>query len=206
MLNLKKVSTKKFFRTGAVALALTTGVAATGASVANAATVTEAATTTTSNPKITDIHSQNKIINTSYKNLTLYSDPAGTSKTGKVLSTTVQYWKAQKVARDSNNNIIAYDLGNNQWVKVSDLQSTKTTANSSLTIKTLPSDAVLNSHYKAVAVYKDAATTQKVDTLSTYTTSWKAFKEAVNANGQVVSVEIGTNQWVKISDGVTLEE
>lgn len=73
-----------------------------------------------------------------------------------------------------------------------------------LTIKNLTSNATINSHGKAVTIYKNAGTTEKAGLLNKHVTIWKAYREAVNSAGQVVSVEIGTNQWVKISDGVTL--
>lgn len=56
---------------------------------------------------------------------TIYSDQDATTDSGATLSTDVTEWVASRVSKDSAGNVVAYELGKNQWVKASDLQTTK---------------------------------------------------------------------------------
>ncbi|GAF40636.1 hypothetical protein FC83_GL000231 [Agrilactobacillus composti DSM 18527 = JCM 14202] len=58
-----------------------------------------------------------------YSPLTIYQDAETTSQSG-ALDANCNEWAATHVAKDSCNNILAYDLGNNQWVKASQLSKT----------------------------------------------------------------------------------
>ncbi|MCH4171630.1 MAG: hypothetical protein LKF36_10430 [Lactobacillus sp.] len=60
-----------------------------------------------------------------FKGATIYSD-ADTTKANGTLNTSYDEWSTFQVAKDADGNIVAYDLGSNQWVKASDLSLIKT--------------------------------------------------------------------------------
>lgn len=65
---------------------------------------------------------QGTAIYSNYKAATIYSDASASADSGTKLATSVNEWAAFAAATNSDGTIIAYKLGNNQWVKAADLQ------------------------------------------------------------------------------------
>ncbi|GAF41964.1 hypothetical protein FC83_GL002103 [Agrilactobacillus composti DSM 18527 = JCM 14202] len=131
------------------------------------------------------------------KAVTVYSDAATTKDSGAKLDTSYSTWAVNQTAKDKDGKIVAYDLGNNQWVKASDVTAGST---SSVTTGAMPTGTALYSNFNAATIYSDPETTQSIGNLNTSYDEWSAFKVAKDANGNPVAYDLGNNQWVKASD------
>ena len=67
---------------------------------------------------------QGSVVYSDFKDVTVYSDMQATKPVGK-LSTSYDEWTATQVANDNYYGAFTYNLGNSQWVKVSDISLTK---------------------------------------------------------------------------------
>lgn len=138
-------------------------------------------------------------VNSAKKAVTVYSDAATTNDSGSKLSTDYSEWAVTKTAKDADGNVVAYDLGNNQWVKASAV-TTGTTDTTDLSLVNLPKKSAMYSDYKALQIYSDAEATEKNGTLSTSYNEWDASRVSKDGNGTAFSYELGKNQWVKAAD------
>ncbi|GAF41478.1 hypothetical protein FC83_GL002769 [Agrilactobacillus composti DSM 18527 = JCM 14202] len=176
---------------GASALATAATIGLTPLATANAATTAEPTIVSVN----TTFHSDNK-------GLTIYTDPNGSQNSGKQLPTTISDWRVTREAKDANGQVIAYDLGNGQWVKAADVTqnqgTSNQTTNNNITVKDV--SLTVNSNYKNVQVYSDSATTQPTDKLSTVFNLWKVFRVAYDSNGKAVAYQVGLTSWVKATD------
>ncbi|MCH4171631.1 MAG: hypothetical protein LKF36_10435 [Lactobacillus sp.] len=136
-------------------------------------------------------------VNSGGKAVTVYSDAATTKDSGAKLDTAYSTWAVNQTAKDKDGKTVAYDLGNNQWVKASDVTAGTT---SSVTTSATPTGMALYSNFKAATIYSDPETTQANGSLMTAYDEWSAFKVAKDANGNPVAYDLGNNQWVKASD------
>ncbi|GAF38219.1 hypothetical protein JCM14202_16 [Agrilactobacillus composti DSM 18527 = JCM 14202] len=96
--------------------------------------------------------------------------------------------------------MIAYDLGNGQWVKASDLQQTTGNSNQGNATTKTANGILINSNYQSVQIYSNAKATQPNGRLSTQYNLWQVFEIAYDNTGTPTAYRIGTNQWVKATD------
>ncbi|MCD2256620.1 SLAP domain-containing protein [Lactobacillus sp. CC-MHH1034] len=157
---------------------------------------------TTSDLKISALPA-NTVMNSNYKAATVYSDATTKKDSGSKLSTDFNQWAAFRVAKDKDGNAVAYDLGDNQWVKASDLDTSSD--NSSATTSTLPAGTAVFSNYKAAKVYSEPEGKNATGKLATSVNEWAAFRVAKDDNGNVIAYDLGSNQWVKAADLDTVE-
>jgi hypothetical protein len=149
-------------------------------------------------PAGTKVYSNNKAA-------IVYSDPTTTTDTGTRLSTSYNSWNATRYATDKNGQILAYELGTNQWVKAADLTTTASdgsnpTVTGNVTISLL-NQTNLYSYYKPAVIYTDpTVTTASGARLSTWVNEWHAARVAKDSNGVAIAYELGKNQWVKAAD------
>ncbi|WP_416353647.1 hypothetical protein ACNAN0_01350 [Agrilactobacillus fermenti] len=159
-------------------------------------------TESTGDLKVSDLPA-NTVMNSNYKAATVYSDATTKKDSGSKLSTDFNQWAAFRVAKDKDGNAVAYDLGDNQWVKASDLDTSSD--NSSATTSTLPAGTAVFSNYKAAKVYSEPEGKNATGKLATSVNEWAAFRVAKDDNGNVIAYDLGSNQWVKAADLDTVE-
>ncbi|MFD1671032.1 hypothetical protein ACFQ5M_02850 [Agrilactobacillus yilanensis] len=166
-------------------------------------------TDTDSDLAITTVPSGQLTVNSAKKAVVVYNDAATTQKSGSTLSTDYAEWGVTRTAKDADGDIVAYDLGNGQWVKASDVTTSddnNNNNNSGLTIKNTVSGDALYSNYQPLQVYSDAAMTTpyyengQSKTLMTWCTEWSAFHYATDANGNIKSYDLGGGQWVNANN------
>lgn len=107
------------------------------------------------------------------------------------LATTIRSWTVTKVAQTIDGQILAYDLGNGQWVSAKDLELNKATEDCNI---------IVYSNYKPLMLYQDASLTAINGRLQTHYYEWKVSEVAKDVNGRVVAYKLGQNQWVKATD------
>lgn len=140
-------------------------------------------------------------VNSDKKAVVVYNDAATTKKSGSTLSTDYTLWAVTRVAKDADGKTVAYDLGENQWVKASDVTlEDDTDTNEDVKVSNTVSGDALYSNYKAATIYSDPAATKPLRTLSTSYNEWSAFKVSKDNNGKVIAYDLGGGQWVKASD------
>ena len=137
-------------------------------------------------------------VNSSNKAVTVYTDAATTKASGTKLDTQYDIWDVTRTAKDKSGKVVAYDLGNSQWVKAGDVTTDASTGK--LTTTPVTDGTALYSAYKAAQIYSDPDTTKANGTLNTSYNEWTVNQVAKDANGNAVAYDLGSNQWVKASD------
>lgn len=127
----------------------------------------------------------------------VYSDAATTQDSGAKLDTQYNIWDVTRTAKDKDGKTVAYDLGNSQWVKASDVSEV---AASKVTVSPATKGQAVYSNFKGATIYSDADTTKANGTLNTSYDEWSTFQVAKDASGNIVAYDLGSNQWVKASD------
>ncbi len=124
----------------------------------------------------------------------IYADPETTQATGKTLSTAVDTWKVFQTAYDGNY-IVAYNLGGNQWVKITDGRPNSLSANPNRIFREFYSNG------EATTVYSDPYLTQPSGKLDPSISHWAITRVSnpTQADG-TYSFDLGDNQWVGLSD------
>ncbi len=183
---------KSKFKSMALSASAIVGVATIGLTSLGAAS---AATTTEPT-----IQTANTTIKSNNQGLTIYADPQATQSTGKQLATNISDWRVTREAKDTSGNVIAYDLGNGQWVKASDLQQTTGNSNQGNATTKTANGILINSNYQSVQIYSNAKATQPNGRLSTQYNLWQVFEIAYDKTGTPTAYRIGANQWVKATD------
>ncbi|MCH4171636.1 MAG: SLAP domain-containing protein [Lactobacillus sp.] len=138
-------------------------------------------------------------VSTGNKALHVYNDGATTKDSGAKLATDYDLWTVTHVAKDANGDVVAYDLGNNQWVKASEVKLFAL-PNDKTQVASMPKGTAIYSNFKGAKIYSDAAATKAIGTLNTQYDEWSAYKVSKDANGNIVAYDLGSNQWVKASD------
>lgn len=163
--------------------------------------VEAADTNTDSDLAISNVPANSLNVDSAKKAVVVYNDAATTKKSGSTLSTDYTLWAVTRVAKDADGKTVAYDLGENQWVKASDVTlEDDTDTNEDVKVSNTVSGDALYSNYKAATIYSDPAATKAVRTLSTSYNEWSAFKVSKDNNGKIIAYDLGGGQWVKASD------
>lgn len=127
-----------------------------------------------------------------------YTDLATTIATNDSIAAKKAIDYTRTVKDLDTDQIISYGFKVNDhyvFVKTSDTTTTKTTDESTAFY------AILYSHNRPAPIYTDSElTTASNKTLATTNNEWRAFKVAKDADGHVLSYQLGKNQWVKASD------
>ncbi|MFT8399266.1 MAG: immunoglobulin-like domain-containing protein [Schleiferilactobacillus harbinensis] len=129
----------------------------------------------------------------------LYSDKATTQAiSGRTLEAS-SAWQSGAVVTDANNKVVAYNLGGNQYVKASDVETTPQD-NVSYQVKT---QTIYVGNKSGAQLYSDPTATKAISgrTLD-YASAWVSPKEVYN-NGKLVAYNLGGNQYVKAEDAAT---
>ncbi|GAF42050.1 hypothetical protein FC83_GL002925 [Agrilactobacillus composti DSM 18527 = JCM 14202] len=124
-------------------------------------------------------------------------------KSGKTLNVDFSQYQSFGYAKDKDETIYAINLGSSQWVKPGDKFSTPVTYGADIdlgrqAIKTEKlSDGSYDSFAWPLKIYSDAAATQDTgQTLATNNSDWSVTTTGVNNMGNVVTYDLGDNQWV----------
>ncbi|GAF39964.1 hypothetical protein FC83_GL002978 [Agrilactobacillus composti DSM 18527 = JCM 14202] len=141
-------------------------------------------------------------VSTGNKALHVYTDGATTKDSGAKLATDYDLWTVTHVAKDAGGNVVAYDLGNNQWVKASEVKlfAVPNPGADQTQVDAMPKGTAIYSNFKNAKIYSDAAATKAIGRLNTQYDEWSAYKVSKTANGNIVAYDLGNNQWVKASD------
>lgn len=130
----------------------------------------------------------------------LYSDKATTQAiSGRTLDPN-SAWQSPAVVTDANGKVVAYNLGGNQYVKASDVDTTPDD-NISYQVKT---QTIYVGNKSGATVYSDPSATKAIsgrDNLG-YASAWISYKE-VYSNGKLVAYNLGGNQYIKADDAAT---
>lgn len=129
----------------------------------------------------------------------LYSDKATTQAiSGRTLDAS-SAWQSPAVVTDASGKVVAYNLGGNQYVKASDVETTPQD-NVSYQVKT---QTIYVGNKSGAQLYSDPTATKAISgrTLD-YASAWISPKEVYN-NGTLVAYNLGGNQYVKAEDAVT---
>ncbi|MCH4171635.1 MAG: hypothetical protein LKF36_10455 [Lactobacillus sp.] len=150
------------------------------------------------NLTITVVPAGTLTVDSGSKAVKVYEDAATTKDSGATLDTSYNTWTVTRTAKNSDGKVVAYDLGNNQWVKASTVTEGATT--SKAVVSNLPTGTALYSNFMGAQIYSDPDTTKTNGYLNTSYDEWSAFKVAKDAYGNPVAYELGSNQWVRASD------
>lgn len=130
----------------------------------------------------------------------LYSDKATTQAiSGRTLSAS-SAWQSPAVVTDASGKVVAYNLGGNQYVKASDVETTPQD-NVSYQVKT---QTIYVGNKSGAQLYSDPTATKAIsgrDNLA-YASAWVSYKEVYN-NGTLVAYNLGGDQYVKAEDVTT---
>ncbi|MCH4171425.1 MAG: hypothetical protein LKF36_09385 [Lactobacillus sp.] len=133
--------------------------------------------------------------------LPLYKSPTSSQSNG-TLSTAYRRWRITGAYVDSSSNdykVSAYDLGNNQWLKFSDIpDSTRFINLAGVAFSDFFSN---NAPYQ---LYSDAQTTQPAGLLNTTYDTWHITTTATDKNGNTTAYNLGADTWVRASDQTQL--
>ncbi|GAF39970.1 hypothetical protein JCM14202_1853 [Agrilactobacillus composti DSM 18527 = JCM 14202] len=151
----------------------------------------------TSDLTITVVPAGTLTVDSGKKAVKVYDDAATTKDSGATLSTDHDTWTVTRTAKDKDGKVVAYDLGNNQWVKAGDVTEHEA---EKYEVSDMPKGTALYSSFRAAAIYSDPETTQANGKLNTSYDEWTAFKVAKDADGVAHAYDLGNNQWVKASD------
>ncbi len=136
-------------------------------------------------------------VDSAKQTIPLYNSPTSTTSAGQ-LSTAYSRWQVTGVyVRYFNNDftIAAYDLGNNQWLKLSDVpNATRIIHNAN------GYWADFFSNNTAYQLFSDPQTTQATDLLSPAYNVWKIVGYAANKTNQITAYNLGANNWVQYKD------
>ncbi|MCH4171643.1 MAG: hypothetical protein LKF36_10495 [Lactobacillus sp.] len=151
----------------------------------------------TSDLTITVVPAGTLTVDSGKKAVKVYDDAATTQDSGATLSTDHDTWTVTRTAKDKDGKVVAYDLGNNQWVKAGDVAEHEA---EKYDVSDMPKGTALYSSFRAATIYSDPETTQANGKLNTSYDEWTAFKVAKDADGTAHAYDLGNNQWVKASD------
>lgn len=160
--------------------------------------VADTGDTVDTNLTITVVPAGTLTVDSANKAVKVYDDAATSKDSGATLDTSYNTWTVTRTAKNSDGKVVAYDLGNNQWVKAADVTEGSTA--SKATVSDLPTGTALYSNFMGATIYSDPDTTKSNGSLNTSYDEWSAFKVAKDSNGNPVAYELGSNQWVKASD------
>lgn len=118
------------------------------------------------------------------KPVMIYSDATTQQATGQQLAQDIKEWAVFKKATDANGQIVAYELGQDQWVKATDLKAEKPLAGT-FTAK--------NGTALCSATGDQTTTLTKTDTYRVFGVRYIQNEQYVRLGNQ--------NQWVKASAG-----
>lgn len=129
----------------------------------------------------------------------IYSDAACTQYTNTNLSIGISEWKTFRSLSNGNGTVSSYDLGNNQWVKSTDVflgGINRVGKNNPM---------VFNFAYSAnkkVPVYNSPQLSEISSYLSTSNSNWKITGYALHSESAspIDAVDLGNNQWVSAQD------
>ncbi|GAF39963.1 hypothetical protein FC83_GL002977 [Agrilactobacillus composti DSM 18527 = JCM 14202] len=160
--------------------------------------VADTGDTVDTNLTITVVPAGTLTVDSANKAVKVYDDAATSKDSGATLDTSYNTWTVTRTAKNADGKVVAYDLGNNQWVKAADVTEGSTA--SKATVSDLPTGTALYSNFIGATIYSDPDTTKSNGSLNTSYDEWSAFKVAKDSNGNPVAYELGSNQWVKAMD------
>ncbi|MCD2255408.1 hypothetical protein ACNAN0_09190 [Agrilactobacillus fermenti] len=116
----------------------------------------------------------------------IYTDPLTQKYTGSMLSPGITAWHALAYSMDGNGQVIAYQVGQNQWLKVSDLLA-------DAVITPLPFGSVVFSYQAQASLYRDPLLKQQQGKLDQRYNAWAATAVVKNSQGKTLAYKLGQN-------------